>query len=118
MSEDRRIFQRLQGIVNVRYAVRGRGKEKTESLPQNIGGGGLGICLTEKLQRGTVLDLEINVPDNPGKMIFEVGEVLWTKPFGPIGSGENINLYETGIKFINANSLEIGRVYSYYRQLQ
>lgn len=118
MVKDRRIFQRLEGIVNVRYGVRGRDKEKIESLPRNIGGGGIGICLTEELQSGTVLELEITVPDNPQKSVSGVGQVQWTKPFGAIGLGRKVSLHETGIKFIDIDPLAIGRVYTYSRQLK
>lgn len=118
MLKDRRIFQRLDGIVNVRYAVRDRDKEKLESVPRNIGGGGVGICLTEKLQCGTVVELEITVPDNPQKTILGVGQVQWAKPFGTIKSDQDVNLYETGIKFIDINTLSVGRVYTYSRQLK
>ena len=116
MPKDRRIFQRLKGLVSVRYGVKGRDKHKLESLPRNIGGGGVSICLTEKLQPGTLLKLEITVPDNPQKVILGSGEVLWTKPFGLIGTDQGVNLYETGIKFIDINPIAVGRVYSYYRQ--
>lgn len=118
MSRDRRIFDRLEDIANVRYAVRGRDKEKIESLPRNIGGGGVGICLTERLQQGTVLELEITIPDNPRKAILGTGEVLWTKPFGIIESGQSVGLYETGIRFIDIKPLAVGRAYSYYRQMR
>lgn len=118
MVKDRRVFQRLDGIVNVRYAVRGRDKDKIESLPRNIGGGGLGICLAEKLQAGTVLELEITVPDDPQKVISGVGQVTWTKTFGIIKSDPGVNLYETGVKFIDINPISVGRVYTYSRQMK
>ena len=118
MVEDRRTFQRIDGIVNVRYGVKDRDKEKIETLPRNIGGGGLGLCITEQLQRGTILDLEITVPDNPEKTILGAGEVLWSKEFGAIDLKRSINLYETGIKFVNINSIAIGRVYAYSRQIK
>jgi c-di-GMP-binding flagellar brake protein YcgR len=116
MLKDRRNFHRLEDIVNVRYSVKGRGKERIETLPRNIGGGGIGICLVEQLRQGTKLELEITVPDNPQKAILTNGEVLWTRPFGLIGTDQSVNLYETGIKFININPIAVGRVYSYYRQ--
>lgn len=116
MFKDRRIFQRVDAMVNVRYGVRGRDKKKIESLPRNIGGGGVGLCLTEKLSEGTILDLEITVPDNPHKAISADAQVLWTKPFGEIDAGQHVNLYESGIKFIDIDPIAIGRVYSYYRQ--
>ncbi|MBL7085092.1 MAG: PilZ domain-containing protein [Candidatus Omnitrophica bacterium] len=118
MIKDRRIFQRLDGIINVRYAVKGRDREKIETLPRNIGGGGVGICLTEKLQNGTILELEITVPDNPQKAISGAGQVQWTKPFGVIRFDKSVSLHETGIKFIDIDPLAIGRVYTYSRQLK
>lgn len=117
MDKDKRIFQRLRGIVNVRYAVRGRDRRKLESLPRNIGGGGLGICLTEKLSPGTVLDLEITIPDNPQKTISGKGEVIWTKPYGMIASGEEVRLHETGVKFLDIDPIALGRVYTYSRDI-
>ena len=116
MPKDKRIFQRLEGIINVRYGVKGRDKEKIETLPRNIGGGGVSICLTEKLQPGTLLELEITVPDNPRKVILGSGEILWTRPFGLIEAEQTVSLYETGVKFIDINPIAVGRVYSYYRQ--
>ncbi len=116
MVKDRRAFQRIDGIVNVRYGVKDRDKEKIETLPRDIGGGGLGLCITEELQRGTILDLEITLPDNPEKTILGAGEVKWSKEFGAIDLKRSINLYETGIRFININSIAIGRVYAYSRQ--
>lgn len=113
MNRDKRIFQRIEGIANVRYAVRGRDKRKMETLPRNIGGGGLGICLTERLQPGTVIELEITVPDNPKKPILGTGEVMWTKPFGEISIDKTVDLHETGIKFIDIDPISVGRVYTY-----
>ena len=114
MAKEKRIYQRLSGFVNVRYAVRGRDREKIESVPRNIGGGGLGICLAERLQEGTILDLEITIPDNPQRPISGVGEVSWTKPFGVIKTDREVNLFETGIKFIDIDPIAVGRVYTYF----
>lgn len=117
-AAERRTFERIDGIVNVRYGVKGRDRYKIESLPRNIGAGGLGFCLTEELKRGTVLDLEITVPDDPQKTISGAGEVLWTKEFSRISTEKPINLYETGVKFINIKPLAIGRVYAYARHIK
>ena len=93
-----------------------RDREKIESLPRNIGGGGLGVCLTEKLQPGTILRLEITVPDDPEKAILGEGEVLWNKRIGLIATEQNVTLYETGVKFVDIDPVAIGRVYTYQRQ--
>lgn len=116
MFEDRRIFQRLDGIVNVRYAVKDRDEKKIETLPRDISGGGVGICLPEKLQPGTLIELEITVPDNPEKLILGIGEVLWSRPFGTIRFGKKVKLHQTGIQFIDINPISIGRVYTYFKQ--
>ena len=116
MSGDRRLFHRLDGIVNVRYAVKGRDRIKAESLPRNIGGGGIGVCLTEKLSPGTLLELEIIVPDNPEKAVLGTGQVQWSKPFGTIGAEQRVDLHETGVQFVDIDPVAVGRVYSYHRQ--
>lgn len=116
MSKDRRLFHRLDGIVNVRYGVKGRDRRKAESLPRNIGGGGVGFCLPEKLQPGTLLELEITVPDNPEKAVLGMGQVQWTKPFGAIGTEQRVDLHETGVQFVDIDPVAVGRVYSYHRK--
>ncbi|MFH1045492.1 MAG: PilZ domain-containing protein [Candidatus Omnitrophota bacterium] len=119
MRKDKRIYQRVEGIANVRYSVKGRDKKMLESLPRNIGGGGVGVCLTEKLEPGTIVELEITVPDDPKKVIIGTGEVLWTKPFGVIKeSSKRINLHETGVRFIDIDPIQVGRVYTYCRALK
>jgi hypothetical protein len=116
-AKDRRLFERLEDIANIRYSVRGRDKSKNECLPRNIGGGGLGMCIPEELQTGTLLELEITIPDNPRKTIRVAGEVRWTRPFGSIDASQKILLHETGVKFLSVNQLAIGRVYTYSRKI-
>lgn len=110
-EKDRRLLHRVSDSVNIRYGVKGRDKQKIESIARNISGGGAGICLTERLAEGTILELEITTPDNPQKAIKGEGEVLWTKTFGIIK--ENIPLYETGIRFTEVDPISLGKVYSY-----
>jgi c-di-GMP-binding flagellar brake protein YcgR len=116
MDKDKRIYQRIKGVVHVRYAVKGRDTKKTESLPRNISGGGVGLCLTEKLQPGTLLELEIAVPDDPKKPVFGTGEVVWTNSSGIISSEKDTDLHETGIKFLDIDPIAVGRVYSSCRK--
>ncbi|MFH1075147.1 MAG: PilZ domain-containing protein [Candidatus Firestonebacteria bacterium] len=113
-EKDRRLLHRVSDIVNIRYGVKGRDKQKIETIAKNISGGGAGICLAEKLAQGTILELEITIPNNPQKAIKGEGEVLWTKSFGTIK--ENIQLYETGLQFTEVDHLAIGKVYSYLNQ--
>jgi len=114
--KDRRIFERLRDVVNIRYSVQGRDKTKNECLPRDISGGGLGMCVPETIKAGTLLDLEITVPDNPKKTIKGSGEVLWSKPFGHFQTNENVTLHDIGVRFLNIEPLAIGRVYSYSRE--
>lgn len=115
MSEkDRRLLHRVSDIVNIRYGVKGRDKQKIESIARNISGGGAGICLPEKLAQGTILELEITTPDNPHKAIKGEGEVLWIKPFGVLR--ENTPIYETGLRFTEVDPISLGKVYSCLEQ--
>lgn len=112
------MYQRLKDIVNVRYAVRDRDKQKNESIPRDICGGGIGLCLPEKLRQGAILELEITCPDNPQQTIHGTGKVLWTRPFGVVEREQSVILYQTGIGFLDINPIAIGKIYTYSRQTQ
>ncbi len=60
--EDRRVFERVPAAINVAYRVYG-GKSKFKSISKDISGGGIRLFLNEKLDKGTILELEIGLPD-------------------------------------------------------
>ena len=112
-KKDRRIYDRLDNIVSVKYKIKGR-LDKSSSMPRNVGGGGIRLALHERLPLGAQVDLEISVPNNP-QPITALGKVVWVETFN-IKNGEEITYYETGIQFIKVSPLAIGRIYAYFHE--
>ena len=111
--QERRMFQRIEDIVSVRYTTR-KGKLKYVTLVKDLGGGGIRLSLAERLGPGTVVDLEIAIPDDP-KPFAAVGEVVWQEEVNI--SGESVGrYYDTGIKFTEIDPVCLGRVYTYFHQ--
>jgi len=111
--QERRMFQRIEDIVSVRYTAR-KGKPKDATSVKNLGGGGIRLSLAEKLEPGTVVDLKITIPDDP-RPFPAVGEVVWQEEV--IISGESVGrYYDTGIKFAEIDPVCLGRVYTYFHQ--
>ena len=111
--QERRMFQRIEDIVSVRYTTR-KGKLKDVTLVKDLGGGGIRISLAEMLKPGTVVDLEITIPDDP-RSFPAVGEVVWQEEVNI--SGESVGrYYDTGIKFTEIDPVCLGRVYTYFHQ--
>lgn len=112
-EKDRRLFQRIENTVSVKYKTR-KGGPKDVSLVKDISAGGIRLSLSEELEPGTVVDLEITIPNDPNPF-RAVGEVVWTQDISI--SGDSVGrYYDTGIKFTEIDRLCLGRVYTYFHQ--
>jgi len=110
--KERRMFQRIEDIVSVKYTTR-KGKLR-DVTSVNISGAGIRLSMAEKLEPGTVVDLKITIPDDP-RPFSAVGEVVWQKEVNI--SGESVGrYYDTGIKFTKIDPVCLGKVYTYFHQ--
>lgn len=106
--EEKRMFERLEQVANVRYKIQGGKEEKDVILIKNVSGGGMRLFLYEKLNPGTNIDIEIHLPGDPESIPAE-GKVVWVKEVKPAElQGEK--RFETGIKFTKVDLIAIGRV--------
>ncbi|MBU3911542.1 MAG: PilZ domain-containing protein [Candidatus Omnitrophica bacterium] len=101
---DRRMFDRIDGIVAVKYCPEGSTVEHYATT-KNISGGGIRMSLFRKLEPGTVLELEIY------KMNSNVsarcrGEVIWITRT----ADRSKRCFEAGIKFLGLNFVYIGEL--------
>lgn len=101
---ERRIFERIDGILTVKYTKEGQKKEYY-SVTKNISGGGIKIELPEQLKLGTILDLHIFKINSDISTTCK-GSIIWTVKASIRRSGEDF--FEAGVKFLNANFLYIG----------
>lgn len=112
-EKERRAFERIEAIVSVRYKTLQGRIEDVRSV-KNIGGGGIRLSLAERLKPGTVIKLEITIPEDPNAF-SAVGEVVWVSEI--IISGDSVARYfDTGIKFSKIDPICLGRVFAYFHQ--
>ena len=98
-GEDTRVFERIAGELVVRYRPSKSSKEYYATT-KNISGGGIKILTTNRLVKGTVLDLEI-FKNNSNVSANCTGEIVWVEQV-PCNSFDNKKkCFEAGIKFTN-----------------
>ena len=101
---ERRIFERIEGELAVRYSVAG-GIRQRYATTRNISGGGMKVALSERLDPGTVLQLEI-FRGNARISARGKGEIAWISRASTQEKGSKF--FEAGIRFIEISLLYIG----------
>lgn len=107
-KRDRRLFERAQGALIVRYKLQGSSKEYCTTA-KNMSGGGMEILLLERLEPGTGLEIEI-FKDKSNISATCRGEIIWV--YGIDREGKRKQSFEAGIKFIDLKFLYIGSLIS------
>ena len=86
-----RVSTRLTALVTA------RANDKVyRALTADVGAGGLRVVLDDPLERGTVLELDIKLPDRSEPIVCQ-GVVIWGRPVAE-GHGQAV---DTGIQFIS-----------------
>ena len=109
IGTDKRLFERIEGELAVRYSPQGSNKEFCTTT-KNISGGGIRMSLLKRLRSGTVLDLEIFRYGTDMKVRCR-GKVVWAwdEPM----EKESGRYFETGIQFMDTRFLYLGRLINY-----
>lgn len=99
-NKDRRKTPRISIEIDVLYEVlSGNTAAKHASMSRNIGLGGIGLTLNEKLLPGTVLSLQLNIPQSQRPISTQV-EIVWVKEiFKKNSAQKGQRLFGAGIKF-------------------
>lgn len=107
---EKRKYARIPDGARVVYKVMGvKGEHLTPAL--DIGSGGLRLPLLEKIKPGTLLELNILLPDNQ-EPFFGLVKAVWQSPKAAQGkNGETY--YETGIEFIKVGLKNRRRIVKY-----
>jgi len=96
--EERRKFVRLDTRLPVAYQVT-RVPASKPSLSSDIGGGGVCLFLSEPIKAGTMLRVEVTLPDRPQPINF-TGEVIWCEQYEVIGKTQRERSVEAGVRFV------------------
>jgi c-di-GMP-binding flagellar brake protein YcgR len=94
-GDERRGSERLNVSLEVKYFING----KTANVKSmDISASGIRLTLDEKMERGTILRLEIKMPGQ-NRIIKASGEIVWSKEAAEEGKATK-RLFNTGIKFL------------------
>ena len=91
-DRDQRRHARLDIALAVSYAIHDEGSaasEMAETLSSDISATGLRLMTVASLENGSILNLEIAIPDQEGEPIRAMGEVVWQSKVSEFS-------YETG----------------------
>lgn len=112
--EERRKYSRVGAVLEIRYKAEDEFKNGTcTSLDISIGGIGLG--LQEKINPGTILELEIRLPDTPYPL-FVKGRLIWCFK-APEAEEGAIIAYRAGITFTEVSDAAKKRLQDYIQML-
>ena len=105
---DRRIFERIEGSLTVRYRVEGEDGEFCTST-KNISGSGMRITLFKNIPLGTMINFEI-FKKNSNQSSSCRGTIIWVSSMDTVDKKDK--LFEAGVKFMDSDLMYIGRLIS------
>ena len=106
-DKDRRKFKRFDAFMSVKYQVSGEQEDKGISLSRDLSREGLKINSNMEFKKGTLVDLEITIPDDP-KPVHTSGKVMWSHP----SEGQNQG-YDQGVRFMMMDPVDKFRILDY-----
>lgn len=107
MDKERRKFKRFDAYMSVKYKSSGDADLKGISLSRDLSREGLKMNSNFNIKQGTVIDLEINIPDDP-RPVHTSGKVVWSCP-----STEKDQGFEQGVRFMMMDPVDKFRILDY-----
>ena len=108
---DRRLYQRIDSRLSVRYSIMTKGIIETAARSENISQDGILVDLNDTFNPGTRLILEIILPEQPDPVMAS-GEVVWQKQIKT-----DPPLYATGIQYVKIAENDASRLSRYVAQV-
>ncbi len=107
MEKERRKFKRFDAYMSVKFHSPNDNHVKGISLSKDLSRDGIKMNSAADLKIGTLLDLEIDIPDDP-KPIHTTGKVMWSRP-----SEEKNQGFDQGVRFLMMDPVDKFRVLDY-----
>ncbi|MCM8773708.1 MAG: PilZ domain-containing protein [Candidatus Omnitrophica bacterium] len=108
--KERRKSARLITSGDVEYSVIGKLDIKELANTKNISAGGVCITVNERIEKGTILFLKINLPEKDTP-IEAKGKVMWCAEF--ISSALIEPRYDLGIEFVEIKEVDRQAIFQY-----
>ncbi len=106
-NKERRKFKRFDAYMSVKYQAADTKELKGISLSKDLSREGIKINSTMPLSEGALLDLEINIPDDP-KPVHTSGKIMWSRPAEGRQQG-----FDQGVRFVMMDPVDKFRVLDY-----
>src|SRR3989338_2468746 len=103
--EERRMHQRYDSALEVKYSTPGSVGMEGYTISTNISRGGMRLPLSKFIRTGETIKLEIETNDRKAK-VAAVGKVKWSKP---ISRPSPLQL-DAGVEFIRIDSQDADRL--------
>ena len=107
MEKERRKFKRFDAYMSVKFKLEEPKSMRGICLSKDLSREGMKIATNENLASGALLDLEIDIPDDP-KPVSTTGKVVWQRK---LAGGERN--YEYGVRFVSMDPVDKFRVLDY-----
>ena len=104
MTKERRKFKRFDAFMNVQYRSQDSKTNEGSGLSKDLSREGIKVNTDQALQSGTLVDLEIRLPDDK-RPVKSTGKVMWSKP--------SKNGFESGLCFLLIDPVDKFRVLDY-----
>ncbi|MBN1493952.1 MAG: PilZ domain-containing protein [Candidatus Omnitrophica bacterium] len=108
VSKERRKFKRFDAYMSVKIRADQVGNFGGVSLSNDLSREGMKIATDRSVDKGTMVDLEINIPDDP-KPVYTTGEVMWVMNNSKVQDKD----FELGVKFLMMDPVDKFRVLDY-----
>ena len=107
MEKERRKFKRFDAYMSVKFKAPETDELKGMSLSKDLSRDGLKMNSNQKVEVGTLLDLEIDIPDDP-KPVRTTGKIVWSRP----SDGRNQG-FDQGVRFMMMDPVDKFRILDY-----
>jgi hypothetical protein len=101
--------------MKIRYEIIHKPAALKPGASKDMSGTGIRLALEEKIEAGSALKLQIELPYEKGKIVTVYGEVVWVRKVEITAIAKSSKYYETGIRFTKADSLTLGRIFKHFQ---
>ena len=107
MEKERRRFKRFDAFLGIKYSGQTPHEARGICLTRDLSREGMLMTVNEKLDKGQVFDLEIDIPDDP-RPAHATAEIVWS-----CESKNSRSNYEVGVRFLVMDPVDKFRVLDY-----
>lgn len=107
MDKERRKFKRFDAYMSVKFKASDSGNFQGVSLSKDLSRDGIKMNSNSNVSIGTLVDLEIDIPDDP-KPVRTTGKIVWSRP----AEGSNQG-FDQGVRFLMMDPVDKFRILDY-----